>query len=253
MAIFDDTLTDIVIVNFNTRNYLADCVQSIIEHTKANTYRIWVIDNASTDDSVQWIRARATVHGIFNQKNIGYGAACNQGIKAGNGEYIFLFNSDIRVTPNWLIPMIRILKSSSRIAVVGPKLVNEDSLIVGAGVVGTHLHPIIRGWGQPDLPNRYHQVTECLSIGGSCMGIKRKLLSELGFFDENFFHYFEETDYCYNARAHGYKVIYCPTSKVIHRVNGSCHDQPKLMTYYEQSKTYFYKKWKEFLTDPVIK
>jgi GT2 family glycosyltransferase len=81
------------------------------------------------------------------------------------------------------------------------------------------------------------------------MGIKRQNISELGLFDENYFHYFEETDYCYNARYHGYKVIYCPDSTVIHRVFGSCGDFQRLNKYFQNGEKYFQKKWRFFLQD----
>jgi GT2 family glycosyltransferase len=80
-------------------------------------------------------------------------------------------------------------------------------------------------------------------VCGACLGIKRELLPELGYFDENYFHYFEETDYCYNARAHGYKVVYCPESKVIHRYNGSCRSRRRLQEYFKKSEAYFRQKW----------
>ncbi len=238
---------DIVIVSYNTSGHLRDCIRSIREHTLPDDYQIWVVDNASTDDSPQLIKALPEVEGIFNHSNRGYGAACNQGIKAGNGQYIFLLNSDIRVTPHWLPPLVRVLKSSARIAVVGPKLVSPKGFIFGAGVVGTNAHPVIRGLGEPNLPSRYNRITECLSVGGACMGIKRELLPKLGLFDEHYFHYFEETDYCYNARFHGYKVVYCPESQVTHYGHGSCHDSAKLDGYFRASESYFKQKWQQFL------
>jgi len=242
--------TDIIIVNFNTRKYLAACLESLHAHTgPAAGYRIWVVDNGSTDGSRALIRAAKGVTGIFNHVNRGYGAACNQGIKRGSGKYIFLLNSDTMVTPGWLPPLLNLL-AAPQTAVVGPRLVTPDGFLAGAGVVGVNSRPVIRGWGEPDDPERYKEITECLSVGGACMGIKRVLLPELRFFDEHYFHYFEETDYCYNARFHGYKVLYCPDSKVIHRVFGSCRNHRRLQRYFRQGERYFHKKWRDFLTIP---
>lgn len=242
--------TDIIIVNFNTRQFLAACLESLRAHTGPPAgYRIWVVDNGSTDGSRAFIRSAPGVNGIFNHTNRGYGAACNQGIKRGRGEYIFLFNSDTMVTPGWLPPLLKLL-ADSQTAVVGPRLVTPDGFLVGTGVVGTNAHPVLRGWGEPDGPDKYREVTECLSVGGACMGIKRALLPELGYFDEHYFHYFEETDYCYNARFHGYKVLYCPDSKVIHRLSGSCRNRRRLQQYFREGERYFQKKWQAFLTGP---
>jgi len=244
---------DLIIVSFNTRRYLAECLKSIKEHTNINQdLKVWVVDNHSTDGSVQLIKSYGWIQGIFNQKNRGYGAACNQGIRSSAGKFIFLINSDTQFTPGWLQPLVKTLDSYSKIAVVGPRLVNPEGFLVGVGVVGVNAKPILRGWGEPDEPNRYQEYSTCLSVGGACMGIKRELLPRLGYFDENFFHYFEETDYCYNARSHGYQVVYCPQSKVIHRVYGSCQNMRILNNYFSQSRTYFQNKWKDFLTDQTV-
>lgn len=243
-------LADIVIVNFNTRKYLTKCLDSIRGNSGAyQDYKVWVVDNGSTDNSIAEIKNRTWVAGIINRSNRGYAYACNQGIKAGSGTFIFFLNSDVSVTPGWLTPLITTLASAPEIAVVGPRLVNPEGLLVGAGVVGTNARPIIRGWGIPDEPGRYNQAIECLSICGACMGIKRDMLPTLGFFDEKYFHYFEETDYCYNARYHGYKVFYCPESKVIHFGQGSCRNFRKLNKYFRNSEKYFNNKWKFFLED----
>lgn len=248
-----DYLADLIVVSFNTRKYLADCVKSIKEQTVLDRdIKVWVVDNCSVDGSVSLIKSWDWIQGIYNQKNRGYGAACNQGIQSGNGRFIFLINSDIKFTPNWLQPLIKTLDSEARIAVVGPRLVNPEGYLVGVGVTGTNAKPVLRGWGEPDEPSRYNRYRECLSVGGACMGIKRQLLPELGYFDEHYFHYFEETDYCYNARYHGYKVIYCPESKVIHRVYGSCQNMRILNNYFSESREYFQNKWKDYLADETV-
>ncbi len=243
---------DIIIINHNTKDYLSDCLQSIKKFSgNTDDYRVWVVDNASSDGSVELIKNRGDfVNGIYNQKNRGYGPACNQGISSGTGNYIFLLNSDTIVTDKWLPPLINGL-SSSGVAVVGPRLVNPSGLLVGVGVVGTNAHPVFRGWNEPNEPDRYNKQLEVLSVGGACMGIKRELIPQLGFFDEHYFHYFEETDYCYNARYRGYKIIYCPASTVIHQVSGSLQDKQRLRKYFREGEKYFQKKWRLFLKDPT--
>ena len=246
-------LLDIIIINYNTKKYLTDCLQSIKSFSgDTNNYRVWVVDNGSNDGSIELIKNRSDfVNGILNPENRGYGPACNQGILAGTGNYIFLLNSDTLVTSGWLPPLIKTL-DSSEVAIVGPRLVNPEGLLVGVGVIGTNAHPVIRGWREPNKPDCYNMPTEVLSVCGACMGIKRKLIPKLGLFDEHYFHYFEETDYCYNARFHGYKVSYCPESTVIHRVLGSCQDFQRLRKYFREGEKYFQKKWKLFLKDTTI-
>lgn len=237
--------TDIIIVNYNTKKLLAGCIESIREHTGSPAdYRLWVVDNGSTDGSVAYLRSLRGVNPIFNRQNLGYAKACNQGMAAGCGQYIILMNSDLITTPGWLPPLLKTLRAPE-VAVVGPRLVSPDGFLVGAGVVGTNEQPVIRGWGEPDRPDLYNEPTECISLCGACLGLKRELLPVLGYFDEHYFHYFEETDYCYNARWHGFKVVYTPESKLIHYVNGSCRNRRLLNQYYIRSKAYFDQKWEK--------
>ena len=240
---------DLVIVNYNTRRYLRACLDSIRRCSGPfSAYRVWVVDNGSSDGSSAIWAEKSWVRAIVNRSNRGYAVACNQGIRAGNGTMIFLCNSDLVMTPHWMEPLVWTL-SRPDVAVVGPRLVNPEGYLVGVGVTGTNAEPLIRGWGEPDEPFRYSQPTHCISLSGACIGIKRELLPELGLLDDHYFHYFEETDYCYQARFHGYKVVYCPDSKVIHRVYGSCQDNRRLTRYYQQSKEYFLGKWASFIND----
>ena len=94
----DSDSVDIVVVNHNTKKYLIDCLHSLRSFSGPMQYRILVVDNASTDGSAEWLKATNWVTGIFNLKNKGYAAACNQGILSGNGKFIFLLNSDTLAT-----------------------------------------------------------------------------------------------------------------------------------------------------------
>jgi GT2 family glycosyltransferase len=235
---------DLVVVNFNTKTLLARCLASLRRYSgEPGSYRLWVVDNGSTDGSVPFIRSLPWVTGVYNRENRGYATACNQGIKAGRAPVIILLNSDTLATAGWLPPLVKALQDP-KVAVVGPRLVTPDGFLVGAGVIGDETNPVIRGWGQPDDPALFAEPTVCLSVCGACLGLKRELLPELGYFDENYFHYFEETDYCYRARRHGYEVLYVPDSRVLHLVNGSCRNRKRLQAFFQQSKAYFDRKWR---------
>ncbi|MCL6591783.1 MAG: glycosyltransferase family 2 protein [Firmicutes bacterium] len=243
-------LADLVIVNYNARKYLPQCLKSIREFSgAASSYRVWVIDNASQDGSAAYIKSLTGIQPILNRTNRGYGAACNQGLLRGQGRYQVLLNSDTQVTPGWLPPLIRIFQDDPRAAVVGPRLVTPDGFIAGAGVVGTYTRPVIRGWGEPDEAWRYNEIMEVISVSGCCMMLRRDLLPVLGLFDEGYFHYFEETDYCLRARLQGFKVIYCPGSVVAHHLNGSLRNRNKLAGYYRAAQKRFYQKWETILKE----
>lgn len=237
---------DIVVINYNTLEFLRGCLESIKLYTDY-PYQVMVVDNASTDGSVEFLLGYPDIKVILNKENRGYGRACNQGITAGNGKYILFLNSDTRVTPGWLKPLVECARSDSNIAVVGNKQVNKDHKIVGAGVVGTYGKPVQRGWGIPDGPGVYDQQTDCLAVCGACFLIKRELLPVLGMLDERYFFYFEETDYCYNAKAKGYRVVYCPQSTIYHYFEGSPCQREDRIKHFITSDRLFRAKWKHLL------
>lgn len=239
----DSAWTDLVIVSYQTRKLLEACLKSIVRHTNL-PFHVIIVDNGSTDGTKRLAMEYPHFTWIWNKKNIGYGKACNQGANAGRGRHILFLNSDVEVTQGWLPPILERLESDERIAMVGPRLVSPQGRLVGAGVVGDPEHPLIRGWMEPDEPSRYATPTDCLSLCGACIAVKRRLIPYTGLFDPIFFHYFEETDLCYRMRRLGYRVVYEPKSKVIHHVSASCKEQNVLKDHYLRSKRLFEAKWK---------
>lgn len=242
------TMIDIVVINFNTQSLLLNCLQSIHAYTES-PYHLIVVDNGSSDGSVESARAlkwpNLTV--IANETNGGYAKACNQGIRAGNSPYIILLNSDILAMKNWLQPLLDCMHGDDKIAVVGPKLVDLQGRITGAGIVGTNAHHEPRGLLEYDEPGKYMLQEDCISVCGAAYMIRRDLLSILGLFDENYFFYFEETDYSFQARSHGYRVVYCPQSRMYHLLGKSCHNHTVLRAYFEASEKYFQQKWNWYM------
>lgn len=239
---------DIVIVSYNTKRYLKACLRSIERNTKG-PFRVWVVDNGSTDGTQKLAPNFPWVRWIWNRVNSGYGRACNQGAVAGDGDQIAFLNSDTEVTSGWLPPLVDRAESNEGIAIVGPKLLNPQGLLVGAGVIGTNAKPVIRGWMAEDNPERFGYPLDCLSLCGACILLKRRLIPSLGLFDPAFFHYFEETDLCYRGRAKGFRVVYEPESRVIHHVSASCRDTGYLRRQYEASRKVFEEKWRDFFND----
>ncbi len=245
-----ETLIDIVIVSFNTRELLERCLQTIKVHTDV-PYRIIVVDNKSHDGSAQAAKQlgwpELTV--IENKRNVGYAKACNQGIRVGASPYIILLNSDIMVTTSWVSPMIECMRTDPTIAVVGPKLVDQENRIAGAGVVGSYANHWSRGYMEPDEPGKYDTQEDCISVCGAAYLIRRDLLPTIGLFDEGYFFYFEETDYSFHVHSLGYRVVYCPQSKLIHLGGQSSHDHVLLRRYFNASQRRFRHKWKHLMKD----
>lgn len=243
-------MLDIVIVSYGTKELTINCINSIKDYTDV-PYNIFVVDNNSPDNSVEALKLIEGITLIENKENLGYGRACNIGAKAGNAPYIIFLNSDVRATPGWAKPMINCFKKSKKIAVVGPKLLNPNGLINGVGVVGTNANPVIRGWMDTDN-GQYNKQIDCVSVCGAAFMIARKNIPTLGLFDERYFFYYEETDYCYNARDKGYRLVYCPDSTMIHHHQGSCKDFTLLTSYFAESDAIFKAKWANVMGDERV-
>jgi hypothetical protein len=241
-------MLDLVIVNYRTAAMTAECVRSFLEWTELD-HTLTVVDNGSGDGSAEMLsRTFPQVRVLANPANLGYAKACNLGALAGQGDHLIFLNSDVLALPGWDRPLVACLEGDARIAVAGPKLVNAQNLIVGAGVVGTNAQPVIRGWQEPDR-GQYDQPTDCLSVCGAAYAIKRRLIPVLGLFDERYFFYYEEADYSYHAREMGCRVVYCPASKLVHHHAQTARLVPAV-TYSEQGRRLFAEKWRHLMDDP---
>ncbi len=245
-------MVDIVVVSYNTLRLLGRCVASIRAHTPPDAYRLWVVDNASTDGSAAWLSSQTDLALIQSPSNVGYARACNLGAARGGGAHILFLNGDAAPLPGWLPPLVATLESGERVAVVAPRLINEQGLIVGAGVVGTNAAPVVRLWMQPEAMAQDDRELDCVYLCGAAMMIKRRLVPELGLFDERYPFYFEDADYAYNARAHGYRAVYCPRSRVVHTWGGSGRADPRLSRHFEAGRRLFESKWASMMSDPRV-
>lgn len=235
---------DIVIVSYNTRDLLMTCLDSIRAYTPAPLH-IYVVDNASVDGTLEALSKLRWdfLHIIQNPDNRGYARACNQGIREGTSPYVLLLNSDVIVTVGWLDPLLDCMAQDDRIAVVGPKMINQRGQITSAGIIGTYDHHFPRGYLERDEPGKFEVQEDCFSVCGAAYLIRRGLIPILGLLDEHYFFYFEETDYSLHARQQGYRVVYCPASKIYHLSGQSNKNHSQLRAYFEESERYFRTKW----------
>lgn len=256
-----EKMVDLVVISYNTLTYLRQCIQSIRENT-LYPYRLIVVDNGSRDGSVEYLRQQPNLYLIENSQNVGYAKACNQGILAGRSEYVVILNTDVKVTRGWLTSMVQFANMDRQIGVIGPKMINEKSQIVGAGV--TRLGPVCssRGWMQQNRNGLYDKVEDCYSVGGACYMVRREALEKVGGFDESYFFYYEETDLSFRMIEKGYRVVYYPDVTVLHYHEGSLDkenylERVKRNNYFSVSQERFMKKWHEVIHDaparPVVK
>ena len=214
----------IVIVNWNTRTLLADCLTSIYGNPPTGAFEVLVVDNASTDGSVALVRHQfplATL--IVNEANVGFAAANNVGIRESKGEYILLLNSDTRVLPGALDELVKFLENHLGAGAAGSRLLNPDGslqhscsplpTLVSEGMHLFHLdyrrRRAMRDW---DV-NRPRQVDVLL---GACLLVRREALEHVGVLDEGYFMYSEEVDFCRRLQEAAWTLHWVPQSQIVH-------------------------------------
>jgi GT2 family glycosyltransferase len=260
--------TAIAILNWNGRKLLEEFLPSVVEFSKEA--EIYVIDNASNDDSVEFIKLNfPDVKIIQNEENFGYAKGYNEGInkilrqaqddnqqiqddenikshaelvEAQNKEpQIFcLLNSDVKVSENWLKPIENLFNSDSKISVVQPKILDYKNpgyfeyAGAGGGFIDNFGYPFCRGrvfWTLEKDEGQYDDTVQTFWASGACFFIRKNDFLETGGFDEGFFAHMEEIDLCWRLNNSGKKVYYCGESKVYHLGGGTLKNSNPKKTY----------------------
>lgn len=221
----------VVILNWNGVPLLKQFLPSVIQFSKeANIY---VIDNASTDDSISVLKNEfPSIQIIQNNGNYGFAKGYNEGLKTIKEPYLALVNSDIEVTENWLEPIIDIFDHESNTVIVQPKILDykKKSFFEYAGAAGGFIDkygfPFCRGRVFDALEENTGQYDDTIKIfwaSGACFFVRNAIFTELNGFDEDFFAHQEEIDFCWRAFNKDYDIKYCGLSTVYH-VGGATLD-----------------------------
>ncbi len=218
----------VVIVSWNVREILLKNLSSLIAS------EIIVVDNASTDGSVEAVRAAfPSVRVIANQTNNGFAKACNQGIAASDSRHILLLNPDMRVEPDAIAKTVAYLDSHPDVGVMGAQLMTPDGKPIhhmrrfptvkdqlAIILKLPHLFPkLIHRYHAKDLPTHLEQEVD--SVRGSYFAMNRTALDKIGLLDERFYIWFEEVDYCKRVKLAGLKVMYVPSVRATDLVGRS--------------------------------
>jgi hypothetical protein len=220
------------ITNYNTKDLLGSCIDSVIKGVKGHSYEIIVVDDASSDGSAAMIREKyPQVKVIENEINKGYVRSNNIGIRASSGRYIMSLNSDTVVLVGSIDKIIRFLDNNPDAGAAGPKLLNSDGSIQGQARRGfpTPLNSFFYFSGLSRLFPKSHLMggylltylddrttTEVDSLCGAAMIVKRDIIDKVGLMDESYFMYGDDIDWCYRIKQAGWKVYYLPEAEVIH-------------------------------------
>jgi GT2 family glycosyltransferase len=267
----------VVIVNYNTRDLVSQCIDSLKREAAKLPFEIILVDNASTDGSCEVIESKfPSVRIIRNGHNLGFAAANNQGLAVAQGEFLLLLNSDTIVVPGSLDQMCDAAELNPEVGIVCPKLLYPDgSLQMSYGSLPTLLGvfcsffnlksfvpPSVfkhlgRSWWRRLLgkttANYVNWFSDCepttktlgsdLFATGACLVIRRRCFEEVGFLDPNIFMYSDDADYCERVHATGWKILYLSEASVIHIKGGTAGERYRWTSprAYE-SQLYFFRK-----------
>jgi GT2 family glycosyltransferase len=203
--------TSIIIPTYNGQELLRDCLYSIRESTKGIPYELIVVDNGSTDGTLDLcMRERVTF--VSLPRNMGFPEACNVGLRVASGEALLLLNNDVLATPHWLEHMLLCLDSSSDVGIVGP-VSNYASGKQQLKEPYTDLEDMSKRFSHSD-PSKWLEVRR---IVGLCFLFKREVMEKVGLLDEQFSPgHFEDDDYCMRARQAGYRLMIAGDTFLFH-------------------------------------
>jgi len=221
----------IIIVNWNTRDMLRNCLASLPAATNGLGTEILVVDNASSDGSAEMVTAEfPQVRLIESGSNLGFSRANNLALAQAGGDGILLLNPDTVCPPASLVRMFRFMNGRENLGAVGPRLVDGDGrpTITGGYFPRPRYHWFgfldpRRLWLQGSLsqrivfvPERNEASRRVEYVMGACFLIRRSAFEKVGILDDRFFMYFEETDWCYRARQAGLDIWYCAETEITH-------------------------------------
>lgn len=267
----DDFEVTLAIINYNTKDWLDDCLKAITKAPPLAAHEIYVVDNASTDGSVGFVaREYPEVHIIENAGNLGFSAAANQALRTSHAKYVLILNTDTMVDPEAIDILVEFADARDDLAVAGPLLLNTDETVQLSGrrfpsFLDATMHAFLGIiWPSNPYSVRYRMLDWDRTsertvdwVSGAAMFIRRDAAREINFFDEGFFMYVEDMDLCYRFWQKGWKVYFCPDAKVVHHIaKSSEQSSAKMIIEFQRSLYRFFAKnyshtWK-LLLKPLV-
>jgi GT2 family glycosyltransferase len=248
---------DIVIVSYRSRELLRDCLVSLRSHSPARGARVWVVDNASRDGTVEMVQSEfPEVELIASDENLGFSKANNVAIRRGSAPYVLALNPDTIMVENVLDHMLALMESNPKLGISGCRLELEDgtfdhaarrSFPTALGALA-HFMGIGRSRKAPASLAQYRApATESGpvdAVNGAFMLMRRSALGQVGLFDEGYWMYMEDLDLCYRFAEAGWVTWYDPTVKVIHIKAGTSgkYRKPRLNYAFHYGMFRFYRK-----------
>lgn len=239
-----------IVLNWNGKEDTVECIESLKKITYPNN-EVIVVDNASTDGSVQYIREKyPEITLIENENNLGYSEGNNVGIRyamKNSSEYILILNNDTIVDSNFLEALVDVAEYNEKSGILGPKTyyANPSNMIYYAGGKINWYTGQPKHIGQKKIDqNQFNQIINVDFIAGSCMLIKKEVIEKIGFLPNDYFLLWEDIDYSVNAKRNGYELIYVPNSKIWHKESVSIKKIKSYRIFYSaRNRMIFHKKY----------
>ncbi|WP_326514720.1 glycosyltransferase [Clostridium intestinale] len=250
--------TSIIILTYNNFEYTRLCIESIRKYTEEGSYEIIVIDNNSTDETIEWIKNQKDLKVILNSENLGFPKGCNQGIKIAEGESILLLNNDVIVTPNWLTNLNSALWSSENVGAVGA-VTNNCSYYQSIYTEYKSIEEMIEFAKDFNVSNPL-KWEKRIKLVGFCMLIKKSIIKDIGLLDERFTPgNFEDDDYSIRIINEGYNLLLCNDTFIHHFGSTSFKDINNFNSILYKNSKKFEEKWgfnssySSFIRNDIIK
>jgi GT2 family glycosyltransferase len=223
----------VIIINWNSAEYIRKCLDSLFEHTEGVDFEVIVIDNGSFDSCGQIVCSEfPNVRFFQSNENLGFAKANNYGSEKATGEYFLFLNPDTEIIGNAIVGMLFLIKSLPNVGILGCKLLNTDKSLQASCV--KPFHTILNQVFDSDIVNRgipflttgkesclNENVTKAQAISGACMMISARIFEEVGKFSPEYFMYTEDLDLCYKVHQAGYRNYYSGMFSVVHHGGGS--------------------------------
>ena len=208
----------IIIVNYNSKDMLSECLSSIRNNEISVSLEVIVVDNGSIDNSVNKARKLfPEIMVIENATNLGYAKAVNTGIISASGKYLFLINTDIILGNKTIDRMVQFMEKHATVGILSPQLMHPDGRLQNSYYLFPSAVSIFINRSFAHKKGQKKQDHWCVDgVVGAAMMIRKEALKDIGLFDERFFFFFEETDLCKRAHSGGWDVVVLPSVKVTH-------------------------------------
>ncbi len=242
----------VIVVNMNTKGLLLECLASVYATIKRHRFEVWVVDNGSKDGSPEAVKqAYPDVNLIQNHTNLGFGAANNQAFRQMNGRYALLLNTDSRLIDGAAAELLRFMENQPDVgAACGQLLFLDGSKQYSFDAFPTFLSlflntSLLRVIFPGKYPNRKKDISAPIEVDsclGACMMVRREAMSEVDFFDEDYFFFFEETDLAYRLNQAGWKAFFIPNAHAYHLQGETVGEglNPRIL-FYRSRRTFFKK------------